>query len=75
VNLRARGLINATAGKISVCIPVAPLCAQTSAQRGKSMHIAQVFELWLASSLAVALVRSIVSAVYAKHDGVVNYRG
>jgi hypothetical protein len=39
------------------------------------MHISQVFELWLASSLAVALVWSIVSAVYAKHDGVVNYRG
>src|ERR1700693_2773598 len=43
--------------------PVAPQCAQTSAQRGKSMHFTQVFELWLASSLALALVWSIVSAV------------
>jgi hypothetical protein len=39
------------------------------------MHITQVFELWLASSLAVALAWSIVSAVYAKPDDVVNYRG
>ena len=39
------------------------------------MHFTQVFELWLASSLALALVWSIVSAVCAKPDDVVNYRG